>query len=631
MVTKSAPAAKTAKQRQVGLVEALDLAQALIRSAGTGIYIVQEGEFVYASPLFQELTGYTEEELIGRRSLELVHPEDREALRKKAIESLKSHSLLPYEYRFIKKNGDIVWILERVTSADYRGTRAAIASFMDITDRKRVEEALRQSEERYRTILEEMHDGYFETDLAGNLTFFNDWECGHMGYSRDEMMGMNYRVYTAKEYVEPVYEAFNSVYRTGEPIRNISLEVVRNDGSTRFGETSAFPLRNQEGDIVGFRGIHRDITERKQAEEQLLMAETAIRTSVSAIASIDLNGKLTYVNPAFLRIWGYDSPDEVLGRSLASLCEEEKVQELVQALLTGTGTLGAEVTAKKKNGTEFIVGLRASLIVDAQGQPVGMTSSLADITERKRMEQEKRELDRMKSEFVSSVSHELRTPLHSIQGFTQLMLEGKATNPETQKKFLTIIDKQSARLGKLINNLLDVSHLESGRFSIQKQPLSIKKTIHEAIEGLRSLAVQNGMTINADTPATLPEVKGDEERLMQVIVNLINNAIKFSPDGGGVAVKAEAKDAELLVHVTDHGIGIPEQAMPHLFQRFFRAKDSASIGGTGLGLYISKEIVEAHGGRMWAESKVGEGSTFGFSLPLNQDGGDFHEEEGFGH
>jgi PAS domain S-box-containing protein len=447
MVTKSAPAAKPAKQSQAGLPQSAELVQALLDSAGTGIYIVQEGKFVYVNPLFQELTGYTEKELIGTNCFSHVHPEDREVLRKQATETLKGESHLPYEYRFIKKNGDIMWILERVTSTEYRGKRAAAGSFMDIT-------------------------------------------------------------------------------------------------------------------------------RRKEAERQLLIAETAIRTSVSAIASADLNGKLTYVNPAFLRIWGYDHPDEILGRSLASLCREEgKVQGLIQALLTGTSTGGAEVVAKK----------------------------------------------------ISNISHELRTPLHSIEGFTQLMLEGEATGPETQKKFLTIIDKQSARLRKLIDNLLDVSRLESGRFSIQKQRLSIKKTIYEAIEGLRSLASEKGMAINEDIPAELPEVEGDEERLTQVIVNLISNAIKFSPDGTGVTVKAEANDAELLAHVTDHGIGIPEQAMPHLFERFYRAKDSASIGGTGLGLYISKEIVEAHGGRMWAESKVGEGSTFSFSLPLNQDGGGSYE------
>ena len=520
MATK--PTLKIGKgtQSQTELIDSAELAQALIKSAGTGIYIVQDGNFVYVSSLFRELTDYSEEELIGTYSLNHVHPKDRSLVRKKAIESLKENNPLPYEYRFIKKNGDILWVLEKVTSTEYRGKRSAVGSFMDITERKRIEdelksseerlkilfefapdayylndmrgtfvdgnkaaeemmgyrkdelignnflklkllspkqitkaakllaknalgqptgpdefilnrkdgkqivadirtipakikgksfvlgiahditerkqmeeslresesryrdlfdnasdiiqsvapdghfiyvnkawqnvlgysekevdhltiwdvvhpdsinhcaevfqmvmsgeavddvetvfmtkdgmlitveghvncrlergkpaftraifrditerkrmeEALRQSEERYRTILEETEDGYFEVDLAGNFTFFNDATCRKLGYSREELMGMNYRVYTGEKDIATVYKVFNDVYQTGEPVEGFSWEAIRSDGTRRFAEVSVSPIRSKEGEIIGFRGVSHDVTERKRMEEEL--------------------------------------------------------------------------------------------------------------------------------------------------------------------------------------------------------------------------------------------------------------------------------------------------------------------------------------------------------------------------
>jgi diguanylate cyclase (GGDEF)-like protein/PAS domain S-box-containing protein len=156
-----------------------------------------------------------------------------------------------------------------VTATTYREERATVGSFMDITERKGLEETLRQSEEKYRTILDEMDEGYFETDLAGNFTSVNDSNCRHLGYSREELLGANFRVYIPEEDVETMYKAFNKVYRTGKPERGISHKVVRKDGKTGFAETSAFPLQNQQGETIGFRGIGRDITERKLIEQQL--------------------------------------------------------------------------------------------------------------------------------------------------------------------------------------------------------------------------------------------------------------------------------------------------------------------------------------------------------------------------
>ena len=240
-----------------------------------------------------------------------------------------------------------------------------------------------------------------------------------------------------------------------------------------------------------------------------------------------------------------------------------------------------------------------------------------EITERKRAEEKLRELGRMKAEFISSISHELRTPLHSILGFTKLMLGDKVPDHKTQVEFLTIIGSQGEHLGKLIDDLLDVSRLESGRFEVRKQLLSIKDIIHDALESFYSLATEKGIVLSKKMPATLPSVEADGERLRQVMTNLLSNAIKFSPNGGEIIVKAEDRDDDLLLQVIDRGVGIPGKAIPHLFERFYQVESSMtrSVGGSGLGLYITKQIIEAHGGRIGVESKVNKGSTFYFTIP----------------
>jgi diguanylate cyclase (GGDEF)-like protein/PAS domain S-box-containing protein len=269
MATESTSKGKTKRHVKAELGEPAELAQALIRCAGTGVYIVQDGKFRYVNSLFQELTGYTEQELLDMYSLDLVHPEDREMVRKKAIEGLKGQSSLPYEYRFIKKDGSIIWVLEKVTSTEYKGKRAAVGSLMDITEYKRLGEALEKSQEKYRTVLDDIQDAYFEVDLAGNFIFINDSVCRHLGYSREELVKMNYRTFIAHEDAKAVYQTFNQVYRTGEPNRGFGYRVVRKDGNTGFAEISVSLLRDEKGEAVGFRGIGRDVTERKQLEQKL--------------------------------------------------------------------------------------------------------------------------------------------------------------------------------------------------------------------------------------------------------------------------------------------------------------------------------------------------------------------------
>jgi PAS domain S-box-containing protein len=269
MVTKAISIERQDKKSQALPTGWKEVAQALLRNAGLGIYIVQEGNFQFVNPVFQNLTGYTEKELLGKYSLDLVHSEDMEVVRKKAIENLKSENgAIPYEYRLVKKNGETIWVLEEVTSIDYGGKRATVGSFMDITARKELEEAIEYSEKRYRTVLDEIGDAYFEVDLRGTFTFVNDQMTEHLQYTKEELLGMNYKTFTAEEEIKNVYEAYNRVYRTGEPSLSFGHKVIRKDGTRGFSDVSISPLKNVQGEIFGFRGISRDITARKRLEEE---------------------------------------------------------------------------------------------------------------------------------------------------------------------------------------------------------------------------------------------------------------------------------------------------------------------------------------------------------------------------
>jgi len=228
-------------------------------------------------------------------------------------------------------------------------------------------------------------------------------------------------------------------------------------------------------------------------------------------------------------------------------------------------------------------------------------------------------LDPMQSEFMSNIVHELRAPLHSILAFTKLLLEGDVSNIETQKEFLTIIAGQSEHLRKLVDELLDISPIESERFVINKERIAIANLLQGTVRDFNSVAGQKNIVIKENIPLQLPDIEADSQRLRQVMFNLLDNAIKFSNDGGSIDVSAEVRGSDLLVQVTDQGIGIAEEARKSLFEKFYQVKNTTRVGGLGLGLYISKRIIEAHGGRIWAESVEGAGSTFSFTIPLKQD------------
>lgn len=337
--------------------------------------------------------------------------------------------------------------------------------------------------------------------------------------------------------------------------------------------------------------------ERLRLEKECL--EAGINHMSDGLLMLDEEGRVVLFNPSMERITGLSSAEAV----------GKLAKELQPLLEINIASPPAELPLRSE-GTSPVFKVSPSVVDEVSDRYRGEVRVVHDVTQEK-------ELERLKSEFVANISHELRTPLHSIRGFNKLLLEGKVSDSETQREFMTIIDEQSEHLTKLVNDLIDVSSIEAGRFRILRQRLPMERLIHSAVTGIYSLAAEKGMIIDVDLLATLPDVDGDEERLRQVMTNLLSNAIKFSPHGSSVVVQGGVMDNQVLIQVTDHGKGMSPETLLHLFHRFYRGRETVAEGGAGLGLYIAKQIVEAHGGRIWVESLVGKGSTFGFTVPVH--------------
>jgi PAS domain S-box-containing protein len=638
MVTKSIPAERQDKKSPAMPTGWEEVAQALLRNAGLGIYIVQEGKFQYVNPVFQNLTGYTENELLGGYSLDLVHSEDREVVKKKAIENLKSKKgSIPYEYRLVKKNGEIIWVLEEVTSINYGGKRATVGSFMDITARKELEEAIGYSEKRYRTVLESMEDAYFEIDLVGNFTFVNNAVCRDLGYSREELIGMNYKGYTAEEDIKSLFQAFNEVYRTGVPNRGVPWKSTLKDGSHGFGETSISPLRNSKGEIVGFCGITRDITERKQAEEALRQSEEKYRTVLDEIGDayfeVDLKGNFTFVNDQMTQHLQY-SKEELLGMNYRTFTVKEEIKNVYEAYnrVYRTGEPGLSFGHKviRKDGTGRVSNVSISPVKNAKGEIIGFRGISRDITAQKRLEEEREallqeirkinqkleEANKELQDFVYIASHDLREPLRKISSFGTLLQDSlKGTlNEDQQENFEFMIDG-ARRMQDMIDALLTYS-----RLTTRAKPLEWVD-LNKVIEDLKKLELATVLDETRGAihvPKPLPSIQADLSQMHQLFQNLIGNGLKFHKEGIPPEIIIRAYEVEnnmIRIEVEDNGIGIDEKYHGQLFTMFKRLHSREQYEGTGIGLASCKKIVERHGGNIGIKSSLGTGSTFWFTLP----------------
>jgi len=380
------------------------------------------------------------------------------------------------------------------------------------------------------------------------------------------------------------------------------IEVTSNELTEKYEGIIEQEKQNEE---IAWNKYNKVLTDKKKTE-------AVIRSIAEGLVVVDAEGKVIMMNPAAEKLLGVAKKHKV-GKPISDSLKEEQLVTLVSDSRDGKEDREIELLSQQDE-TKKTIRASSAVIENENGQTVGMVSVLSDITKQK-------ELDRLKDSFVANVSHELRTPLVAIDKSLSLIL-GRSAGEITpaQEQFLAIAERNIKRLGLLINDLLDLSKLESGRMKLAPQPLSIDKIIDESISGFNTWAETKSITIKRDIQDGLPQVNIDANRIIQVLNNLIGNAIKFTQNNGNITVTAILDNNEHAVKVSieDSGIGISEENLTKVFDKFYQAGEriSTDISGTGIGLSIAKEIVELHGGRIWAESQKGSGAKFFFTLPL---------------
>ncbi len=520
------------------------------------------------------------------------------------------------------EKGDVAFIIEHVK---------------DITDLQAAEKELRKSEKKYRTILESIADGYYEIDIAGNLTFFNDSLCEAYGCTRDELMGKNNREFMDKETAKKAYQTFNEVYNTGKPIKGFNWEFIRKDGTRGHLENSVALVKDSNGQPIGFRGIARDVTERKQAEEALRESEKKYRSILQNIEDgyfeVDLAGNLIFVNDSMCRIAAL-SRDELMGMNNREYTTPETAKKMYEVFNrvyeTGKPSKMMDFEIIRKDGSKRILELSTSMLRNRGGEPIGFQGIARDVTERKRDEEmilvakmEAEAANIAKSEFLANMSHEIRTPMNGVIGFANMLLETDLD--KDQIDYAKTIKSSGDSLLSLLNDILDLSKIEAGELNFEKIEFDPELLAYNVCELIRPKIESKQVEILCRIGDNLPScIEGDPLRLRQVLTNLMGNSAKFT-DVGEIELSLEVeekKDGRLKFHATirDTGIGISNEKLDTIFDAFQQADGSTTrrFGGTGLGLTICKQIANRMDGDVWAEREVNKGSIFHFTAWLGK-------------
>jgi two-component system phosphate regulon sensor histidine kinase PhoR len=383
--------------------------------------------------------------------------------------------------------------------------------------------------------------------------------------------------------------------------------------SRRVADGDFRPLpRDGSGDALEALGISLNRTAARLERtihtltEERNLSSAILGSMVEGVAVVNGSERLVFANSGFAEILGLDVPP-TSGSGLVEVVRQTELVEAVRKVLGGEPRVQSEIVTGTLRQHYFAITVAAV----RAGETTGAVVVLHDITEL-------RKLERVRRDFVANVSHELRTPLTAIQGFAETLLAGAIDDPQNRTRFLEIILEHSRRLARLTDDLLMLSKMDAERLELEIRRLPVPQIIQSCLETAQRRASEKDLRISLNMPQGLPDIAGDRRRLAEVLQNLLDNAIQYTLPGGQILVSAEKGEGEVILTVSDTGIGIPKADQPRIFERFYRVDVARSreAGGTGLGLAIAKHLVDVHGGRLWVDSEVGQGSQFHFSVPL---------------
>jgi len=487
-------------------------------------------------------------------------------------------------------------------------------------------ENLKGCEGKYRVLFENAVDPIVILDKKGRFIEVNKKVEEILGYKRGDLIGKKFtetKILTEKSKLVTFKNFIKRM--AGFEIKPYDIEVVKKNGEIIIGEINAAPIK-ENGKIVGEMVIIRDITERKRVEEELReskkFSEDLIASMKDGFIVLNKYGVHIDVNPAFCKMTGF-SRKELIGTEPPHPYwpEEERVhiQAVFKKVLKGKAE-NLKLLFKRKNGERFPIIFSPSCIRDEKGDPKNYFATIKDATEWKKVEEGLKRLNIEKDRFISIAAHELKTPMTAIRGFTQLLKKERIIKDvEKRNRYLNILESEIERLSKLVTEVLDLSRMDLGTMKYNIDEVNIIEVAEDVNEEMSQKANKKGLELDLKIDYNLPIIKTDKEKLKQILINLIDNAIKYT-ERGSITVEIGRKNDYIKFSVADTGIGIPEEHFSKIFTRFYQAATpyTRKVSGSGLGLSLCKEFVESLGGKIWFKSNVGKGSTFYFTLPLKQ-------------
>jgi PAS domain S-box-containing protein len=550
------------------------------------------------------------------------------------------------ETKMIRGDGEIidVDISLSVVPDSGAGCAGSIAVIQDITQRKRMEHALRKSEKRFRQVVENAREWIWEIDAEGTYTYASPIVEKILGYKVEEVVGKKHLYdFFHPDDAEQLKARSVEIFQRKDVFSEFQARSLRRDGSVVWLLRSGVPILDESGRLLGYHGADADITERMRIHEILDRKQKNLEAIFDAaplgMLLVDEGLRVVRANDTIRQMSGKGYPDLIHqdacqalacagSRQLESseevnLCEGCSLRDMIRAsFASGQCRRGAEIRPLLSGEESARPWLSMSVEPVTIDGDKHVLVALNDVTGRKRAEEELKETMEMKAQFISTVSHELRTPLTSMREAVIIVLDGVAGKlNKDQKHFLDIAKRNIDRLARLIDDVLDFQKLNAGRMKFAMQENSVAAAIEEAYATMRPHARKNGVDLTVDLETGLPAVVFDSDRIIQVVTNLISNAIKFTPEGGRVTVSARRRDEGLAMKIRDTGLGIPKEDLPKIFDRFYRVhRPGREITGTGLGLSIAARIVAGHGGRIEVESEPDRGTTFTVILPLRPQG-----------
>lgn len=575
-----------------------------------------DGYFKKLNMRWEEVLGFSRQELLARPYLEFVHPDDRDSTTQETVKLGRGLETFSFENRYLCKDGSYRWL--QWVATPLRSEHLIYAAARDISQEKAALKNLEESESRYKQLVENSLGLICTHDFDGLLLSVNSPAASLLGYEPDELIGKNLREVLSTEAQRFLPDYFRQL--RSQASASGLMEVRGKDGSEHALEYRNVVHVNAEGGQYVL-GMAIDVTRRREAEKAVRQAERQNELILDAagdgICGLGIDGRIIFVNPAVGRLTGWEV-EELIGKDQHDILHHSRRDgtpypreecPIYAALRDGNVHREDQEVFWSKDGSSFPVEYVSTPIRGDREEIVGAVVTFRDISARL-------EIERMKDSLISTASHELRTPLTSIRASLSLLASGKM-GPLSEKgqRLAEIGLANSERLGRLVSDFLDIEQIRAGMKIVHKQPCDIRDLVVQAVESVQESAREAGVRITYSAAST--GLDADPDRLVQILVNLLGNAIKFSPEGETVELVADVRQGEVVLQVKDKGPGISQTNLERIFEPFFKVDPGPKpMGGTGLGLAICKSLIEQHGGRIWVESVVGKGSRFFVSLPL---------------